>query len=169
MEEGSSDVEIGVLAGVEEQRCGEIDGDASGCDPDDRHSSDGRGVAEAADGFPGDGTEGGEQDDGVDERREDGGAAHSVGAVRRGQTLGEHGGAQREDETQDVAEVMACVGDQRERAGELTVEKLGNHEQEVQDDADPKAQAQARRRMVVMAVMMSVTVRMRMRVSHASG
>ena len=71
VEEGSADVKVGVLSGDEEQSCRGIDGDASGGDPDDRHSPNWRRVTEAADGFPGDCPEGGEQDDGVDERRQD--------------------------------------------------------------------------------------------------
>ena len=115
VEEGAADVEIVRAAAHEAERGAEVDDDTDG--RHDRHDAarDRRGMAESVHRLDDDRADGDEQDARVGDRREDGEAAHAVGAARRRAAPREHGAGPGEDEREHVAEVVAGVGDQRER------------------------------------------------------
>ena len=108
-----------------------------------------------------DGAHGDEEDPRVRDGGEDGEPTHAVGAARRRLAAGEDGAGPGQDQGEDVAEVVACVGDEREGVGADAESQLGDDERHVEPDPDGERAIEARRPMDVSARAMSMDVSMR--------
>ena len=111
VEEGAAGVDVVLLLTAEGPSGESVDEDADGGGPDDERAVDGRGMDDFLDAFDDDGAYGNEEDDGVEERDEDGGFAVAIGEAFGGHRGGEFEGYHGQQEREDVAEVVAGVGE----------------------------------------------------------
>ena len=102
----------------------------------------GSGLANAADRFPGDGADADEQKDGVEKRGEDGSAAQAVSETLGRGAAGEIGRGPGHEQAHHVAQVVAGVGQERERMAVQTEDHLGDDEGGVEQHADGKGAAE---------------------------
>ena len=91
---------------------------------------------------------------GVGEGGQDRGTAQAVGVAIARRTPHQPAGQPGQRQAQDVAQVVAGVGEQRERLGHPAPRRLGRYDAAVQNAADREGGPEAGRRMVVMAVAM---------------
>ena len=155
--EGGFDVEV-VVAAAKEPGGKAVDDDASCSDGHDGRALDGGGVEETVGGFERDGAAAHQQDHGVGESRKDRGAAPAIGAVERGRAGGKGSGEPGQEQAEDVAEIMGCVGEQGDGAGEDAIGELGGDKGDIQRGTDGEGGAERGWRVMVMPVAMRVVV-----------
>jgi hypothetical protein len=100
-----------------------------------------------------------EQQHRVGHRREDGPAAHAVGATHGRRPAREHGGSPREQQPEHVAQVVRRVRDQGHRVRQHPEHRLDHHEAEVEPYADAEGRAGDRHRVVVTTVVFLIVAR----------
>ena len=151
VQEGAADVHVALSAGHEHHGGDGVDGDAA-CR--DGHHGDplGRlGMQQSQDRRPCDAAGDQQQQDGVAERRQDGGAAQAVRVSVGGCAPGQRGGQPGDAEAQHITEVVPGVGDQSQRVGCKTPDDLCNDIGRVEADADGKGPPKGGGGVVMMA------------------
>lgn len=158
VEEGAADIEVALPAGHEHEGGDAIDEDAEGGDPGHGASGDFGGGAEALDGFPEDAADADEEEQGIKEGGEDGGAFPSVGAAVGGGLAGEGAGDPGEDEAHDIGDIVPGVGEEGEGVGHEAGDDLEDDEAGIQRDADDEGSAKIGGGVMVARVGMVVVV-----------
>jgi len=110
--------------------------------------------------FPGHGAECDEQDDRVGEGGQDRAAAEAVGAPGRRSACGEDAGALRDEQTEDIAEIVSGVGEQGDRVGPEAEDRLVNDEVHVERGADRERGSEVVENVRMAAVRIVVGLRM---------
>ena len=141
MEIGAAQVEIAAPGG-EQRRRDAVDEDAGAGDRHDDSARHRLRIAEAAQGLPRQRADGDEQQRGVEQRGENRRAAQAVAEPRRRRAPGQHGGEPGDRQRQNVAEIVAGVGQQRDRMGENAARNFGDDEAGVERDADGERPAE---------------------------
>ena len=100
---------------------------------------------------------------GVGQRHQDRAALQPVGVARRRATLDQRRRAPRHHQAQNVAQIVAGVGQQGERVGDDAIGRLDDDEADIEGDADGKG-AVVVRRPVAVRMTMGVAVRLAGRV-----
>ena len=149
MQESAAQIDVVLLARSEQPGGDAVDDDADRGDDHDDFAGDRGGIGEAQDRLPGDRSDRQQEKDGVEQRREDRRAAQSVGEAGGGRAPDEPAGEPRGRESEHVAEIMARVGEQRDRAGDQAVGRLDRDEPDIERDADGEGRAEIGRRMGV--------------------
>lgn len=116
VEEDAADVDVAGEA-PEESGDGAVHQDAGGCDVHHKLRPDGDGNCDTVDGFDGDPGREDDEGGGVDEGREDTCALVAEGLLLCGGTRLEVDGNEREDDGEEVAEVVAGLGDEGQGVG----------------------------------------------------
>ncbi len=144
---------------VEEERGQPVHADAHECHDDDGHSRHRLGVRQALHRSEDDRADGDQQDDGVEERHQDRGTAQPVGIATARAAPRQRDRAPRGGEAQDIAEIVAGIGQKRDRMGDETKQRLDADKGEIERDADGKNHggvARERTGVVMMAVVMAM-------------
>ena len=136
VQEGAAAVEVLVMAAAHEPRGAEVDRDADRGDHDHWQRRDLRRRVEAAHRFPGERAGEADQQQGVGQRREQGGATPAVGMALGRQAPREHGGAPGQAEPEHVTEVVQRIGQQRQRVGGEAIAGLEHGVGEVDQGRD---------------------------------
>ena len=110
-------------------------------------------------GFDGDRAHRDEQEARIGNCSEYGEAAESIGAPSGGAAPGEHRARPRQDESEDVAKVVPCVGGERQRMGANAEYHFGEYKRQIQANADRECTIKVGWRvMVMMTMIMRVAV-----------
>ena len=117
------------------------------------------GIEQAADGLGADRSDGDQQEQGVDQRGEDRRFLQAVGEARRRGAPGHHRAGPGDDQPEHVRQIVAGVGQQRHRIGEEAEDRFGDHEPEVERDADREGAAEVCRRVRVAVIVVVMAVR----------
>lgn len=136
VKEGAADIEVVLASGHEEHGSGAIDEDADAGHPCDGAGLDACGMTQTGNGLPCDAADANEEQEGVGQGGEDGGAFETVGVALGSGTFCKHGGDPRKHEAKDVAEIMARVREQGEGVGEEPGDDFDGDEGRVERDAD---------------------------------
>ena len=132
MEESTTSVDVVLVLTTENPGGDTVDDDAHGGGPDDESAVDFCRGEELLHTLYNDGAHGDEEDDGVEQRDEHRGLAVAVGetlgGVARSQLQRYHG----EDEREDIAEVVAGIGEQTEGVADEARDGLDDDEGQVQ-------------------------------------
>jgi hypothetical protein len=162
--ERALDVDVMLAAAHEEQRGAQVDEDADAGHHHHREALRRLGRVQAAEGFPGERAHRHQQKQCVGKRGQDRRALPAVGVARAGPHAAGERTAPGKHQAGHVAEVVAGVGQQRQRVDLPAIKRLDGNEPDVQRDADRERAVEAGRRVVVgVAVVMASGVRVRMR------
>ena len=138
VQKGTANVQV-VLAAPHEQQCGRgVDHDA---DTGHGHDSPALGSlrrAQAVEGFPGQRAHGHQQQQGVEERRQNGGPFPAIGVARIGPQLAGQRAAPGQHQAGHIAQVVAGVGQQRQRVDLPAIPGLYRDKRHVERNADGK-------------------------------
>ena len=131
-------VQVAVATAEEEQRRRAVDDDRRRRHGDHPLGGDRFRSRQAADGLRGDGSGGDEQENTVGQRRDERQLSKSVRAPPRRRALGQNGRAARERQPEDVAHVVASVGEERHRMRRESEDRFGDDHAEVEKDPHEK-------------------------------
>ena len=129
------------LAAGEDQRRGEVAGEAERAERQHAGAVDRRRVAEPADRGDGDPDPDRDQQQPVGQRRQHLRALVAEGAAAAGRAGGEARGGEGEDDRADVGEQVPGVGEDRQGAGEDAADRLDREQPDVDRQRDPHAAA----------------------------
>ena len=136
MKECAPDVEIAFSPGQKHQRRDAVDHDPNGSDDHHRFPADFAGMGEAPQRFPGDSADSNQQQNRIPECGENGRATKPVGSTYSRSGLAEIICSPGEQESEDIAEVVSCVGEQGERMRRDSKNDLRDNERDVEGGAD---------------------------------
>ncbi len=149
MGKGALQVEVAIAARREQQCRRPVDDDADRRDPDHDGAGERDRFAEAQNRLPGDAAGDHQQNDRVGECGQDRGRAQPVGEPPARFAAAQHRRTPGEAEPERIAEIVAGIGEQSERAGDYSGDRLAADINEVQRDPDRKGAPVIRARMAV--------------------
>ena len=138
MDEGAADIEIVAASTVEEERGDPVNDDTSAGDPHHESGGDRLWLKETMGRFPGDGAEGGTDQEGVEPGCEDGRPAPTIGPGGGGSAAGQHRSRPGEYEAEHIDEVVTGIREQGQRMGFDPREHLNQYKSDIQRNPDPE-------------------------------
>ena len=156
VQEGAAHVDVGLTAAAKSQAEPPFTATATAATIITVPLATGSGCMKRQHRLPGDGADRRQQDQPIGEGGEDGGGAHAVGEARARPPVGDGEGAPGQDQTDDVAEIVPGVGQQRERVGEQAVDDLRGDQRDIERGGDGEGAAEALRRVRMAVVVAAV-------------
>ena len=156
MKKGAANVEVLFPAGDEEERAGAVNDDAERGDPNYGSPLHAWRIMKSLNGFPDNGADSDEQQQGIEESRQDGSPPPSVGPARTRSFLRQFRGGPSHHEAEHISEVMAGIRQEGERVREKAEGDLEGNEAGIEENPYQKRPTKIHRRMMLMAMFVMV-------------
>jgi hypothetical protein len=138
MDECAADIEIVAAAAVEEERGDPVNDDTGAGDTHHEGCGDELRLKETMGRLPGDGAEGGTDQERVEPGGEDGRPAPTIGPGGGGSATGQHRSRPGEDEAEHIDEVVAGIREQGQRVGLDSREDLNQYKSDIERNSNPE-------------------------------